>query len=472
MVTMLTVGAEEGARPEPDRVAGGRPSLRRHRVHPVPLPLSRPAAKPLSVGRLVYRFALSGVLILCLVALGTSLVSRRIATDQAISHARQVARLTGVGIVEPELQDGILDLDPIAQRAVDDVVRASVLRNSLTRVKIWRSDGTVLYSDEPRLIGSVFALSADSRRILRFGGVGGEVSELDEAENRFEVSDGKLLEVYLPLATPGGERVLYETYFSYDGVTESGRRWWLRFAVPTLGALILLELIQIPLAVSLARRLRSGQEERERLLRRAIDSSQSERRRIASDLHDGTVQDLTAVSFVLAAELRRPSGPAREVIATSAERVRDSIASLRSLLVDIYPPNLQEEGLESAVAALLAQLRNRGISTELDVELDVDLDVATSSLLYRAAQEALRNVLRHSGAGNVAVALRREGSSVRLTVDDDGQGVGSDDLAVSAVGGHVGLRLLAGLAEDSGGSLELFAAPGSGTSVVVCLPLP
>jgi len=433
---------------------------------------SLPSAPPRSVGRLIYRFALSGLLILSLVALGTGLVSRRIATDQAIADARQVALLTGLGIVEPVLEDGLLNGDPAAVRAVDEVVRSAVLRNSLIRVKIWGSDGTVLYSDERRLIGSVYPLGAEERRILRAGGVNADVSDLGEAENRFEPGNTRLLEVYLSLDMPSGDRVLYETYFSYAGVTEAGRRAWLQFAVPTLGALILLELIQIPLALTLARRVRAGQTDRERLLRRAVDSSHAERRRIASDLHDGTVQDLTGVSFALTAELLKPSGRAQQVIATSASQVRDSITALRSLLVDIYPPNLQEEGLESAVSHLLAQLRNRGISTEQDVELDVALDPATTSLLYRAAQESVRNVLRHAEAANVTLQLRRDGRWVRLIVEDDGQGVAPGELESSADEGHVGLRLLAGLIQDSRGSLELFSAPESGTCVVVSLPLP
>ena len=65
------------------------------------------------------------------------------------------------------------------------------------------------------------------------------------------------------------------------------------FAVPAIGALLILELVQIPLAISLARRVRAGQEERERLLLRAVEASDAERRRIASDLHDGVVQNLT-----------------------------------------------------------------------------------------------------------------------------------------------------------------------------------
>jgi signal transduction histidine kinase len=243
------------------------------------------------------------------------------------------------------------------------------------------------------------------------------------------------------------------------------------FALPTLGALLLLELIQIPLAVSLARRVRDSHAEREQLLRRAVEASDTERRRIASDLHDGIVQDLTGVSFALTAEARKGTNHRRDVIAGSAGQVRDSITSLRSLLVDIYPPNLQEEGLESALADLLAKPRNRGVNGTLEVDLDALLDPATASLLYRAAQEAIRNVVRHSAASTVRIHLGREGDRVTLTIDDDGRGFDPQELAAATDDGHVGLRLLAGLIADASGEMEVYSGPGAGTAVTVSLPL-
>src|SRR5207248_1277076 len=94
--------------------------------------------------------------------------------------------------------------------------------------------------------------------------------------------------------------LLFEAYFRYDAVTAGGRRSWNDFAPIMLVALIGLEALQIPLAWSMARRVRAGQQRQEVLLRRAIHASDAERRRIASDLHDGVVQDLASVSYSLA----------------------------------------------------------------------------------------------------------------------------------------------------------------------------
>ena len=125
-----------------------------------------------------------------------------------------------------------------------------------------------------------------------------------------------------------------------------------RFAPALAAALLLLWLVQLPLAWSLSQRLRQRQREREALLQRAIDSSALERRRIAQHLHDGVVQDLAGVSYALSAtgERLEQAGPA-----AAAEVVRDSAAAtrravqLRALLIGIYPPSLQRSGLEAAV---------------------------------------------------------------------------------------------------------------------------
>ena len=103
------------------------------------------------------------------------------------------------------------------------------------------------------------------------------MSDLSAPENRYERSQKKLLEVYLPIRTPNGQRLLFEAYFRYGAVSAAGSRIWRSFAPISLGALIVLELVQIPLAWSLARRLRQRQREREALLRQALDASDLER---------------------------------------------------------------------------------------------------------------------------------------------------------------------------------------------------
>ena len=353
---------------------------------------------------------------------------------------------------------------------VNDAVKNLVLQGSLKRVKIWREDGTIVYSDEPRLIGEQFELGADEREVLENGGTDAEVSDLSKPENRFE-TESKLLEVYSRAETASGTPLLFEAYFRYSGVTDVGRQLWSQFAPITLGALILLELVQIPLAWSMARRLHASQQDQERLLRAALDASDTERRRIASDLHDGVVQELAGVSLALAAQGKKDSVDPQQVVQASAD-IRSSIKSLRSLLVEIYPANLEEEGLQSAVGDLLNVLAARGISTRLVADLQVNrIDLEASTLAYRVAQEALRNVVSHAAATEVRATIDVQDDSLILIIDDNGKGFSTDMLDERTADGHVGLRSLAGLAADLHGSLQVRSSPGTGTRVQVTIPI-
>jgi signal transduction histidine kinase len=353
-------------------------------------------------------------------------------------------------------------------------VKRDLLDASLVRVKIWKKDGTIVYSDEPRLIGSRYTLGAGERAALDDGLVEADVSDLTEPENRFERPQGKLLEVYLPIRTPDGERLLFEAYFRYDAVVESGSNVWRSFAPITIGALIALELVQIPLAYSLARRLRQRQLEREGLLREALNASDIERRRIASDLHDGVVQDLAGVAFALGGSARRRDLPpdSAELLDRSATEVRESIKALRSLLVEIYPPNLDQEGLEVALTDLLARTNARDIDATLDTtRLEKPLSSDVSGLLYRVAQEALRNVVEHGRATSVTMTVATNGEVAVLDVVDDGIGFDPETTAAAVETGHFGLRGLTDRVADAGGQLQIQSEAGAGTHIHAEVPL-
>ena len=431
----------------------------------------RGLATPISVSSLIARFAIAGLVSLLAVAAVTAFVSRRIGTERAVDEAKLVARVSAIGVVAPALTDDILAADPTApaQMTLNAAVRKTVVSGQLVRVKIWDQSGRIVYSDEQRLIGQRFDLGADELEVFGTDEVRAEVSDLSKPENYLE-TDSKLLEVYLATSTPNGTPLLFEAYFLYSGVTDVGRHLWTQFAPIAIGSLLLLELIQIPFAYSMAKRLRGGQLERERLLRHALDASDGERRRIAGDLHDGVVQELTGVSLGLAAMGRGNAiEPQRVLDASSA--VRGSIKSLRSLLVDIYPPNLQEEGLESAIGDLLGPVAARGIATRLTVDLgSIAPDRASSTITYRVAQEALRNVVTHSGAQHAKVDVCLVERNLQLTVDDDGRGFSPATLDQRVSDGHVGLRSLAGLVEDLGGSFTVASSPGAGTRVTLRIP--
>ena len=435
---------------------------------------SRPAS---SVAAEVGRFLLAGVVALVVVGSGTAVAARLVGEREAIADARAIATTRAHGLVAPSLTDGILTGQAAAIEAVDRVVRLGVLDGSLVRAKVWSARGTILYSDEPRLMGSTFVLEAEELAALRNGDAVAQVSNLAKPENLYEHAFGRLLEVYLPIYTPSGEPLLFEAYFRYGAVAAAGNRLWRSFAPIGLGSLVVLLIVQLPLAWSLSARLRDRQREREDLLVRALDASAIERRRIASDLHDGVVQDLAGVAYKLSAAARQADSDAHpgqvELLEGSAMSVREGIKALRSLLVELYPPNLEAEGLESSVGALLAGATARGLVAELDAAgLGVALPGAAAQLLYRATQEAIRNVIGHAEAHTLRVCLTSTGDEAAVAVIDDGRGFDPADTAAVQAEGHVGLRGLQALVSDAGGTMVVRSASGRGTTVEVKVPLP
>jgi two-component system NarL family sensor kinase len=426
------------------------------------------------VARPVAQFALTGLAALVIVGVATLVASRRVGEREAVTDARTTTLARAQGLVEPAVTDSLPSGDPAAVARVAEVVERDVVDESLVRVKIWTGDGKIVYSDEPRLEGQSFPLADDELAALHGGLIEADVSDLTNPENIYERDFGKLLQVYLPIRTPSGERLLFEAYYRYDVVSASGWRIWRSFAPIALGALVVLELLQIPLAWSLARQLRQRQAEREELLRRTLEASDVERRRIASDLHDGVVQDLAGVSFALAGAARNESTSAEAsgLLDSSAGLIRASITDLRSLLVDIYPHDLEGGGLEPALSDLVTGIATDELVPSLDASglvHPVSTDIAT--LLYRATREGLRNVVQHAGARNVQVSVGADAEHAWLSVVDDGVGFDPEAAEARVADGHFGLRGLDGLVNDAGGVLIVEAGPTRGTVMFLEVPI-
>jgi signal transduction histidine kinase len=215
----------------------------------------------------------------------------------------------------------------------------------------------------------------------------------------------------------------------------------------------------------MARRLEQSTADREALLQAALDSSETERRRIAADLHDGVVQDLAGVSYTLAAlsDTAASGGDDEQArrLATAAAETRRSVRSLRSLLVEIYPPNLADAGLAGALSDLAASFSRNGTTIDVDVDPELRLGDDGAAVVYRVAREALTNVAKHAAASRVDLTVTVEGDGARLRVTDDGRGFDPDEVPE----GHVGLRLLGDLAREHRAELSVDSAPGRGTTV-------
>jgi two-component system, NarL family, sensor kinase len=427
-----------------------------------------------SVAGAVGRFALAGIVAFAVVGVVSFLVLRDVGTSEALKNAREVTQIVGRGIVEPNLGEGLIRGRPAALRRFDRLIRARVLRDPIVRVKLWAPSGRVVYSDDSALIGQRFKLGADEVASLRNGTVDSGVSDLSLPENRSERGQGKLLEVYLPVRTPAGRPLLFEAYQHFSSVAASARDVWLAFLPALIAALLVLYLVQLPLAASLARRLRRGSREREELLERAVDASAAERRRIAGDLHDGVVQDLAGLSFGLSAAAERTAAAGEESAAAElrggAEQARQSVRALRSLLVEIYPPSLRQAGLASALSDLVAPVAARGVEAQVDVADDLDLSPEEEALLFRVAQETVRNAAAHAGAHRLDLVVSREADRTSLSVADDGRGFDPARAGDGTGEGHLGLALLRDLAREAGAELSVESRPGKGTTVRIEVP--
>ena len=425
------------------------------------------------VWRSVAGFSIAGVLAVVAVGFGLVVASRRVGEREAIATARAQTVQVAREIVEPSITNGLSSGDPTVVLAIDDLVRRFIISKDLVRVKVWRADGRIMYANDPRLMGETFAIEDDELAVLETGSVAAGVSNLSDPENRYELANRKLLEVYVRVQQPDGTAFLFETYYRFDVVTQNGNKLIRDFAPVSLGALAALQLVQIPLAWSLARRLRERQREREGLLESALDASSAERRRIASDLHDGVVQDLAGVALILSGAALQRDMPqtALTALEDSASEVRETIGSLRTLLVEIYPPNLFEEGLESALDDLASRASNRGVEVEVTAPDANQLPKTPTALIYRAAQEALRNVVSHSHAKNAWVTLSQTTTSAVLEVRDNGVGFDDTRLDAAVTEGHLGIRALSGLASDAGGTLKVSSMPAGGTCLRLEVPL-
>jgi signal transduction histidine kinase len=222
--------------------------------------------------------------------------------------------------------------------------------------------------------------------------------------------------------------------------------------------------VQVPVAIALRNRRRALAAEREKLVQRSIATSDSERRRIAAEVHDGAVQDLIGISIGLAVAAEQAPSPVKEHIIELAGETRRTVRGLRSLLNSIYPVDVPEIGWVRGLDPLIDVLRQRGVEVEVDVP-DVRPSPATQLLLLRVGREALRNISFHAQASHVNISLTQTHTTISFVITDDGLGFDEQLSTRKREGGHLGLQLLYDLAEDTGATLVIDSQPGAGTTV-------
>jgi len=420
-------------------------------------------------GRALQRFVIAGLVALLVISIATVLVARNTARDIALRQAKsqgfRLARAMHPSLEVSELRH------PNSTPAVDlrRQIKPRLDDKSLLHVKVLNSAGRVVWSYPANEPGDTTPLKPRVAGILGTKKVVAVMS--DTAEGEGESSNGSpVLEVHVGAKSAEGVPLVIESWWSASMLDRNTAAIMRRIAPLPLGALLIFALLVFPLARKLARRVEQAQVERSRLQQHALSASDLERRRIARDLHDGVMQELSGAGYALSAAMTAvppENDDALRMMEQVNAVIRDAGASLRSMLTDIYPTSLERDGLEAAVAELVERTSSSGIAVTTDLTDLCDVPLEATQLSYRVIREGLHNVRRHSQAHHVEVAATRKGSQVFISVADDGRGPTTPDNEE----GHLGLRLLADTVQDLGGTLRLAARPDGGAVLTASFSL-
>jgi two-component system, NarL family, sensor histidine kinase DevS len=234
------------------------------------------------------------------------------------------------------------------------------------------------------------------------------------------------------------------------------------------------EELMLSFAASAATAVHTARSVADERLAHALEGAEQERRRWARELHDETLQGLGGLQLLLSAG-RKEDDPEKlkAVVGDVGERIREEIASLRNLIVELRPAELDELGLEPALEALAARrAESNGLRVRIDVDLGTDAEGSArrlappvESTIYRIVQEALSNAAKHSGADRIDVRVEAANGTVELVVSDDGAGF---DLSKPTSGfGLLGMRERVAMLR---GDFEIESAPDKGTTVRARFP--
>ena len=214
-----------------------------------------------------------------------------------------------------------------------------------------------------------------------------------------------------------------------------------------------------------------GSEVLRRVAAARIAAAESERKRIAGELHDSVKQGLTAIQLLLAAlvEMRLAPEEAAAMV-TDVQRELDVCHdSLDRAIRDLMPVELERQALDFALNLLCRRAEGEGFAVERDIRRAGDVLNGEACLaVFRIVQEGLNNAKRHSGAGSATVRYWEDDGWVRVEVSDSGMGFSPDDLEPRQA---VGLATMRERSQIIGGRLTVTSVPGTGTSVLLEVPL-
>lgn len=215
--------------------------------------------------------------------------------------------------------------------------------------------------------------------------------------------------------------------------------------------------------------LRAADDHRRGLMARLATAQEEERRRIAADIHDDSIQVMTAAGMRLATLRRRADEEQANAIATVEETVRHSIARLRHLMFELRPPALDRDGLAAALKLYVEPAGDveHGPALSITDRFSTQPPLESRTVLYRIAQEALMNIRKHARATRVEINLAERDGGHAVTIRDNGAGFAPDRKPSPT---HLGLTAMRERAQMAGGTLHVSSEEGVGTTVEAWIP--
>ncbi|HXV61986.1 MAG TPA: ATP-binding protein [Vicinamibacteria bacterium] len=222
------------------------------------------------------------------------------------------------------------------------------------------------------------------------------------------------------------------------------------------------------LLLQLSRR-RAAEEEARMFARRLLTAHEDERRRLAQELHEDLSQTLARIAIDAARMRQAPSSSVGELAVAMRDQLVRLSEHVHALSYRLHPSVLDDLGFKDALQVECDRFsRQESIRADLtSFEGPSELPSETALCLYRIAQEALRNVARHSGASRVSLAVTTTNGHLQMKVSDDGLGFAPRQRVTRSLG-HASMRERARLVH---GKLDIESAPGRGTTVTVSVPM-
>ncbi len=419
---------------------------------------------------LASQFFIMGGLVSLAAMFVVGLIVTRLIENAVIHNSGAATALYVDSVVAPLLPDMQTEslLDEASAKALDETLGQGALGRRLVSFKLWRSDGTILYSNEKELVGKRFAVNSKLAQAFA-GSLVARYEVASDPESAEERRLGKpLMEIYNPVLQPwSGEAVaVLEFYETAEGLEDSlaSTRFWSWLSVAGLTAIFFLVLSILVFrgshTIEVQREaLRARVDELSALLaenrglqrrlrlssQRAAALNETYLRSIGADLHDGPAQHIAYASLRLDSNLLVDATTMPETRQKELAWIRSSLAEamkeIRDICKGLILPQIEKASMTDIVKRVV-EAHQQKTGTHVDMKIDEDgqeLAAAVKICIYRFVQEALNNAYRHGRGVEQTVRAASRDRNVRIEVSDRGEGFDPNQVRPASLG-LVGLR--------------------------------